>query len=90
MAKTADRQVEHLLRRAGFGARPDELELFREMTIGQAVDVLVNYDSLVDDVDALIGKPGYVGMTFTGTFAPQINITHNFLIVTFIPLITYQ
>ena len=26
MAYTFDRQVEHLLRRAGFGARPDELD----------------------------------------------------------------
>ncbi len=76
MAKTPDRQVEHLLRRAGFGARPDELELFREMTISQAVDVLVNYDSLVDDVDALIAKPGYIGMTINGTLSPQSNISH--------------
>jgi uncharacterized protein (DUF1800 family) len=76
MAKTPDRQVEHLLRRAGFGARPDELSLFREMSISQAVDVLVNYDSLVDDVDFLIGKPGYVGMTVNGAFSPQSNITH--------------
>jgi len=76
MAKTSDRQIEHLLRRAGFGARSDELELFREMTITQAVDVLVNYDSLVDDVDALIGRPGYAGMTINGTFSPQSNINH--------------
>jgi uncharacterized protein (DUF1800 family) len=76
MAKTADRQVEHLLRRAGFGARPDELALFREMTITQAVDVLVNYDSLVDDVDSLIGVAGYAGMTLNGTFSPQTNINH--------------
>jgi uncharacterized protein (DUF1800 family) len=76
MAKTSDRQIEHLLRRAGFGARPDELSLYREMSIGQAVDVLVNYDSLVDDVDALIGKPGYVGMTTNGMFSPQSNINH--------------
>jgi uncharacterized protein (DUF1800 family) len=76
MAKTADRQIEHLLRRAGFGARPDELVLFREMTIGQAVDVLVNYDSLVDDVDSVIGLPGYAGMTINGTFSPQSNINH--------------
>ena len=76
MAKTADRQVEHLLRRAGFGARPDELSLFREMTIDQAVDVLVNYDSLVDDVDTLIGKPGYAGTTVNGVFSPQSNIAH--------------
>src|SRR5258705_7769424 len=76
MAKTADRQIEHLLRRAGFGARPDELSLFREMTISQAVDVLVNYDSLVDDVDSVIGTPGYAGMTINGTFSPQSNINH--------------
>ena len=76
MPQTADRQIEHLLRRAGFGARPDELELFRGMTISQAVDVLVNYDSLVDDVDSVIGKPGYVGMTINGSFSPQSNINH--------------
>ena len=76
MAKTADRQVEHLLRRAGFGARPDELSLFREMSIDQAVDVLVNYDSLVDDVDTLIGKAGYAGTTVNGVFSPQSNIAH--------------
>ena len=76
MAKTEDRQVEHLLRRAGFGARPDELSLFREMSISQAVDLLVNYDELVDDVDILIGKPGYAGTTVNGVFSPQSNITH--------------
>src|SRR6202171_2978495 len=77
MARTPDRQVEHLFRRAGFGARPDELELYRQMSIGQAIDVLVNYDSLVDDVDALIGKPGYVGMTINGAFSPQSSINHS-------------
>jgi uncharacterized protein (DUF1800 family) len=76
MAKTADRQVEHLLRRAGFGARPDELALFREMTTSQAIDVLVNYDSLVDDVDSLINTAGYVGMSINGAFSPQSNIGH--------------
>ena len=76
MAKTADRQVEHLLRRAGFGARPDELALFREMTISQAIDLLVNYDSVADDVDSLIGTAGYVQMTLNGAFSPQSNIGH--------------
>ena len=76
MAKTADRQVEHLLRRAGFGARPDELALFREMTISQAIDVLVNYDSVVDDVDSLINTAGYVQVTANGAFSPQSNIVH--------------
>ena len=41
MAATADRQIEHLLRRAGFGARPDELaaygaQLGNEATIRMA------------------------------------------------------
>jgi len=76
MAKMSDRQVEHLLRRAGFGARSDEISLFREMSLTQAVDVLVNYDSLVDDVDAMISRPGFAGMTINGAFSPQSNITH--------------
>src|SRR5438067_1762532 len=76
MARTADRQVEHLLRRAGFGARPDEVEVFRNMSTAQAVDLLVNFEAVGDDVDSLIGKAGYVGMTITGTFSPQSNITH--------------
>src|SRR6185295_9366973 len=74
MAKTADRQIEHLLRRAGFGARPDELETYREMSISQAVDTLVNYESIADDVDSFVGKPGYVNTTIRGQFAPQSNI----------------
>jgi uncharacterized protein (DUF1800 family) len=73
--RVGDRQLEHLLRRAGFGARPDELDLYREMTIPQAIDALVNYDRIVDDVDGLIGKPGYVGITTRGQFSPQSNIT---------------
>ena len=44
MAFVLDRQFEHLLRRAGFGARPDELGLYRVLSIGGAVDTLVNYE----------------------------------------------
>src|SRR5262245_33627448 len=69
------RQIEHLLRRAGFGGRPDELEYYGEMSVAQAVDALVNYDSTVDDVDNFIGKPGYAGTTTRGVFAPSSNIT---------------
>lgn len=76
MAATADRQIEHLLRRAGFGARPDELALFGELSIPQAVNALVDFESVPDTVDALIGKPGYVGMTISGQFLPQGNINH--------------
>jgi uncharacterized protein (DUF1800 family) len=75
MARTPERQIEHLLRRAGFGARPDELEAYGSMSIPQAVDTLVNYDQIADDVDSFIGKPGYVNTTTNGQFSPQSNIT---------------
>ena len=74
MARTRDRHIEHLLRRAGFGARPDELDTYREMSIAHAVDTLVNYDRVVDNVDSFLGKPGYVNTTIRGQFAPQSNI----------------
>jgi uncharacterized protein (DUF1800 family) len=75
MARNADLQIEHLLRRAGFGARPDELDNYRTMSIVQAVDTLVNYTLIPDAVDDNIGKPGYVGITAGGPFSPQSNIT---------------
>jgi uncharacterized protein (DUF1800 family) len=72
----ADPQIEHLLRRAGFGARPDELALYGGMSIKQAVNALVDFDSVPDDVDSLISQPGYIGMTISGAFSPQSNINH--------------
>ena len=76
MASTADRQIEHLLRRAGFGARPDELTTYGALSINQAVSALLGYESVPDAVDSLIGKPGYINMTVTGQFLPQGNINH--------------
>jgi uncharacterized protein (DUF1800 family) len=76
MATVSDRRIEHLLRRAGFGARPEELEAYGEMSIAQAVDALLNYDRVADIVDTLVGKPGYVNTTITGQFLPQSNINH--------------
>src|SRR5579864_2152161 len=75
MALAVDPQVEHLLRRAGFGARPDELAPFQNFTISQAVDALLNYEEVPDDVDAHIGQPGYAGTTSTGPFSPASVIT---------------
>jgi len=73
----SDRQIEHLLRRAGFGARPDELAMYGAMSTTQAVNALVGYDAIPDAVDGLIGKPGYIGMTISGgAFSPQSNINH--------------
>jgi uncharacterized protein (DUF1800 family) len=73
----SDRQIEHLLRRAGFGARPDELTSYGALSTTQAVSVLIGYDSIPDTVDGKIGAEGYVNTTATGgPFAPQSNINH--------------
>ena len=74
MARTPDRQIEHLLRRAGFGARPDELDMYGQMSIPDAVDMLVNFEGVEDTVDSNIGKAGYVNVTTRGQFLPQGNI----------------
>jgi uncharacterized protein (DUF1800 family) len=65
------RALEHLLRRAGFGASADDLTTFGALSYAQAVDRLVGYDSIPDDVDSHIGQPGYVGTTSTGPFLPN-------------------
>jgi uncharacterized protein (DUF1800 family) len=72
----ADPQIEHLLRRAGFGARPDELAVYGGMSIKQGVNALVDFEAVPDVVDTLISQPGYIGMTISGAFSPQSNINH--------------
>ena len=74
MARTPDRQIEHLLRRAGFGARPDELDMYGQMSIPQAVDALLEYERITTDVDTFIGRAGYVNVTLRGPFAPNTTI----------------
>src|SRR5438477_10025704 len=66
-----DRLLEHLLRRAGFGASGAELAAYARLSYSQAVDRLVNYDQIPDTVDANIGKPGFVGTTSRGAFSPN-------------------
>src|SRR5262245_5567477 len=75
MARTPERQIEHLLRRAGFGARPDELDFYSQMSVDEIVDSLVGFDPLAADVDGNIDKPGFVGTTTRGVFSPNSNIT---------------
>jgi len=67
-------QIEHLLRRAGFGARPDELDRYGQISVAQAIDTLLDYTSTPDDVDGRIQQAGYVGVTARGQFSPQANI----------------
>ena len=76
MAYTFDPQVEHLLRRAGFGARPDELDTYRAESFTGAVSRLINYEREPDDVDSRIGAPGHVLVTIRAGmgFSPRSNI----------------
>ncbi len=67
----ADDSIAHLLRRAGFGASSDDLAVFAPMSYNAAVDRLVNYDSIPDDVDSKIGQANYIGTTSSGAFSPN-------------------
>ena len=55
-----EQQIEHLLRRAGFGGSPDEIDLYAEVGVNGTIDLLLNYEQLPDDVDSRIGQAGYV------------------------------
>lgn len=63
--------IEHLLRRAAFGATPAERESYDGMEYFEAVSRLVDYDPNTTDIDAKIGTPGYAGITTRGQFAPN-------------------
>jgi uncharacterized protein (DUF1800 family) len=68
--------VEHLLRRAGFGATPEERDKFSRYTVPNAIVALTSFNLSNTDVDRLIGTPGYVGVTVRSPgFAPNTNIT---------------
>src|SRR6266481_6088614 len=67
----ADQLIEHLLRRAGFGASSAELAAYSQLSYTQAVDRLVNYTSIADTVDSHIGQSGYVNTTSRGQFSPN-------------------
>jgi uncharacterized protein (DUF1800 family) len=67
--------IEHLLRRAGFGASVSDLSVFGELSSAAALSRLIDYESLPDDVDDRIGHADYVGVTTRGgAFAPYQNI----------------
>jgi uncharacterized protein (DUF1800 family) len=66
-----DDSIRHLLRRAGFGASPDELGFYTELGRFGTVEALIDFEQFDDDVDARIGQPGYVSVTARGTFSPN-------------------
>ena len=66
--------VEHLLRRAGFGATPAERDRFARFPYPIALNALLEFNPAATDIDDKIGTPGYVGITARGQFAPNTNI----------------
>jgi len=54
--KDTIRRVGHLLRRAGFGATPDEVQAQASKGVAATVDQLVNYDQKPDDLGATLAK----------------------------------
>src|SRR5687768_18168755 len=67
--------IEHLLRRAGFGASPADLSSFDGMSMSGVVDYLLNFEDQPDDVDTNVGNPSYVSvLNRAGGFQPNSNI----------------
>ena len=69
-----DPAIDHLLRRAGFGASAADVETFRDMSPAAAVAHLVDYAGRPDDVDERIGRPDHVQVSTNNLFAPDIDI----------------
>jgi uncharacterized protein (DUF1800 family) len=68
-------EIDHLLRRAGFGVSTDDVDIFRDMSTSAAVDYLVDYEGRPDDVDARIGRPDHAQVDSQDhLFAPDIDI----------------
>jgi uncharacterized protein (DUF1800 family) len=68
-------EIDHLLRRAGFGVSTDDVGIFHDMSARDAVDYLVDYEGRPDDVDARIGRPDHAQVDRQDhLFAPDIDI----------------
>ena len=68
-------EIDHLLRRAGFGVSAAESRTFEDMSPSDAVDHLVDYEGRPDDVDARIGRPDHAQVaTSRDLFSPDIDI----------------
>jgi hypothetical protein len=63
--------LEHILRRMGFGASPDDLAYYADLSPMALVNTLLDFERVPDDVDAWIGHPDYAGVTTRGQFQPN-------------------
>lgn len=69
-----DADIEHLLRRAGFGASPADIETFAGLSRSAAIAYLVDYEGRPDDADARMGRPDHALVSTEGGFAPDIRL----------------
>ncbi|HLG56902.1 MAG TPA: DUF1800 domain-containing protein [Vicinamibacterales bacterium] len=67
-------EIDHLLRRAGFGVSLADADTYRDMSPIAAVAHLVDYEGRPDDVDERIGRPDHVQVSKKDLFAPDIDI----------------
>ena len=72
-------EIDHLLRRAGFGVSAAEVDTYKDMQFAQAVAHLVDYEGSPDDVDERIGRPDHARVIPSETskqtlFSPDIDI----------------
>ena len=66
--------IDHLLRRAGFGSSALDVNIFKDMSVARAVQYLVDYETHPDDVDERIGRPDHAQVSSKDNFAPDIDI----------------
>ncbi len=71
---TVNPEIDHLLRRAGFGVSALDADIFKGMSPADAVDYLVNYEGRPDDVDERIGRPDHALVATKDLFSPDIDI----------------
>jgi uncharacterized protein (DUF1800 family) len=79
MQSRREQEIDHLFRRAGFGASQEEIDGFTQLSFASyssAVARLLGYTEIPDDVDSFVGRPGFVGVTGrSGSgFQPATNI----------------
>jgi uncharacterized protein (DUF1800 family) len=75
---SAQLQMPHLLRRAGFGAGPQEQAKYQAMGFEGAVQYLLNYDKI--DNSALDAVTPNIRTSYSGTVPPGVNEENNLAI----------
>ena len=77
-ARRGEDSIEHLLRRAGFGASQEEVDLYTDLGYSGSVSRLLNFEQVPDEVDDKIGQPGFVAVTAPAGrgFTPAADIAH--------------